>query len=279
MFNKHLRRRWIYPLLSLTLVFTIAFGQPLVSQAISLGDLIRGGIQIVQGVQLSRLSDSQEMDLGRQMNDELSSQGIRILRDSSLTQYVNQIGQRLVPYSDRPNLRYTFQVVDDKSINAFATTGGYVYVHRGLLAAADNEAQVASVLGHEMGHIGGRHLLTQLRKTAIQRGLLAAGGLDRSTAVNLGVQLAITLPNSRRDEYDADERGLRTMSRAGYAQSEMVAFMQKLLNSRSAPTFLSNHPATSDRIVRLKQLINASPTTGRAGLDTTTYRSETKSLR
>ncbi|NDJ18692.1 M48 family metalloprotease [Myxacorys almedinensis A] len=273
MFKQHLRHRWLYPILSLTLVFTIAFGQPLVAQAISWADLLRGGLQVIQGIQLTRLSDSQEVDLGRQMNAQLSSQGIRLLRDPSLNQYVNTIGQRLVRNSDRPNLPFTFQVVDNKSINAFATTGGYVYVHRGLMEAADNEAQLASVIGHEIGHITGGHLLAQMRKSAVQRGLLTAGGLNRSTAVNLGLQLAVNLPNNRNDEYDADRRGLTMISRAGYAQSEVVAFMQKLLSSRSSPAFLSNHPATSDRIVRLRQMIASTPARGSDGVNPTAYRS------
>lgn len=273
MITKSLRRRWFYPFLSLAIVVGICFGQPMASQAISWADLIRGGIQVIQGIQLSRLSDSQEADLGRQINDQLTSSQVRLLRDSDVQRYVNDIGQRLVPYSDRPNIRYTFQVVDDKSINAFATMGGFVYVHSGLVAAADNEAQLASVIGHEMGHIAGRHAIKQMRSAAIQQGLLAAGGLDRSTAVNLGVQLALRLPNSRQDEYDADQRGLRTISRAGYAQSAMVSFMQKLLQFSSPPTFLANHPATSDRIARLRQLIAQNPAPGRAGLDTTSYRS------
>ncbi|BAU14297.1 hypothetical protein LEP3755_48440 [Leptolyngbya sp. NIES-3755] len=272
MITKTLRRRWLYPVLSIVMVAGIAFGQPLVAQAISWGDLLRGGIQIIQGTQLSRLNDNQETDLGRQINAELTSSQVRIVRDPQLTAYVNEIGQRLAANSTRPNIRYTFQVVDQNSINAFATMGGFVYVHRGLLNAADNEAQVASVIGHEIGHIAGKHALKQMRQTAIQQGLLAAGGLDRSTAVNLGVQVALRLPNSRRDEYEADELGLRTMGRAGYAQSEAVAFMRKLLNSSSPPTFLANHPATSDRITRLQQLISQSPAPGRAGTDAASYR-------
>lgn len=274
MITKTLRRRWLYSILSIAVAAGICFGQPLIAQAINWTDLLRGGIQIIQGNQLSRLSDSQEVDLGRQINDEITSQQVRIVRDPALTAYVNEIGQRLVPYSDRPNIRYTFQVVDDKSINAFATMGGYVYVHRGLLTAADNEAQVASVIGHEMGHISAKHALKQMRQTAIQRGLLAAGGLDRSTIVNLGVQLALTLPNSRQDEYEADARGIRTIGRAGYAQSEAVTFMRKLLNSASPPTFLANHPATSDRIGRMQQLIQQNPGVGTAGLDRSSYRAK-----
>lgn len=274
MITRTLRRRWLYPILSIAMVAGICFGQTLIAQAINWTDLLRGGIQIIQGNQLARLSDSQEADLGRQINDQLTSREVRIVRDQALTAYVNEIGQRLAASSDRPNIRYTFQVVDDKGINAFATMGGYVYVNRGLLTAADNEAQVASVIGHEIGHIAGKHALKQMRQTAVQQGLLAAGGLDRSTAVNLGVQLALRLPNNRRDEYDADERGIRTLGRAGYAQSEAVAFMRKLLNSSSPPSFLANHPATSDRIARLQQLIQNSPNRGTAGLDTASYRAK-----
>ncbi|GAP96078.1 M48 family metallopeptidase [Leptolyngbya sp. NIES-2104] len=272
MITKTLRRRWLYPVLSIVMVAGIAFGQPLVAQAISWGDLIRGGIQIVQGIQLSRLNDAQETDLGRQINTQLTSREVRIVRDPALTAYVNEIGQRLAANSTRSNIQYTFQVVDQNSINAFATMGGFVYVHRGLLTAADNEAQVASVIGHEIGHIAGKHALKQMRQTAIQQGLLAAGGLDRSTAVNLGVQVALRLPNSRRDEYEADELGVRMLGRTGYAQSEAVAFMRKLLNSSSPPTFLANHPATSDRITRLNQLISQNPASGRAGTDSASYR-------
>ena len=272
MIRKSFRRRWVYPLLSLLMVVGISVGQPLASQAISIGDLIRGGIQIIQGVQLGNLSDQQEQELGAEIDRQLTSSQVRILRDSNLTAYVDSIGQRLARNSSRPNITYTFRVVDDNSINAFATMGGRVYVNRGLVRAADNEAQLASVIGHEIGHIAGRHAIRQMRSTAIQRGLLAAGGLDRSAAVNIGVELALRRPNSRRDEYEADDLGLRTLSRAGYAQSEMVAFMRKLLNSRSVPTFLATHPATSDRITRLNQMISANPSSGRDGLDASSYR-------
>ncbi|MFB2771184.1 M48 family metalloprotease [Pelatocladus sp. BLCC-F211] len=121
--------------------------------------------------------------------------------------------------------------------------GGYVYVTTGLLKAADNEAQLASVIAHEIGHIASRHAIEQMRETAIARGVATAAGLERSTAVQIGVDLALQRPNSREDEFEADRKGLRTLGRAGYAESAMIAFMQKLLQKRSLPTFLSTHPA------------------------------------
>ena len=121
-------RRWFYPLISLVVALSIWVGQPLASQAFSWADLLLRGIQVVQ---LSSLNDRQEVALGQQINAEITGSQVRLVRNSRITDYVNQVGQRLAAKSDRPNLRYTFQVVDADSINAFATMGGFVYVHRG----------------------------------------------------------------------------------------------------------------------------------------------------
>ncbi|BAY29214.1 peptidase M48 Ste24p [Nostoc carneum NIES-2107] len=268
------RRRWFYPLISVVVALSVCLTTPLPGRAFDLLPLLFQGVQIFQ---LSNISDRQEVDLGKQMNQELQGE-VRLYRNAAITRYVEQIGQRLVANSDRPNLPYTFQVVDDKAINAFATAGGYVYVHTGLLQAADNEAELASVIAHEMGHIGGKHLVKQMRQQALASGVATAAGLDRNTAVGLGVQLALNLPRSRQDEFDADKRGLRTLSRSGYAQSGMVSFMQKLLGKGSTPTFLSTHPATSDRINALKKAINAQPTDGRYGLDNAAYKANIRAL-
>jgi predicted Zn-dependent protease len=164
-------------------------------------------------------------------------------------------------------------VVEDNAINAFATTGGFIYVNTGLLKAADNEAELASVMAHEWGHISGKHLVKQMQQKALASGVATAAGLDRNNAVGIGVELALNRPRSRQDEFDADRRGLRALTRAGYAPSGMVSFMQKLLkNSGSVPTVLSTHPATSDRINALQAAINRQPSNGRDGLDAAAYR-------
>jgi beta-barrel assembly-enhancing protease len=272
-------RRWFYPFLSVTIALGIAIGQPAIVQAFSLQDLIRGGVQVIQGIQLSRMSDTQETELGQQINQQITNQQVKLLRDARVNEYVNQIGQRLAAQSARPNLRYTFQVVDDNAINAFATMGGFVYVHSGLLKAADNEAQLASVMGHEIGHITARHAIKQMAETFRNQGLLAAAGIDQSRIVNLGVQLAVRLPHSRRAEFEADQLGLTTLTKAGYAPSEMVAFMQKLVSARSVPTFLSTHPAAADRVVRLRQMVSSSAASGGDGLNGSAYKSRIQALR
>lgn len=267
-------RRWGYLSISIAIALLLTVGQPMVAQAISWGDLILRGIQVIQ---LSSLSDRQEVEIGQQINQQLTRGQVRILQNSQVNEYVNQIGQRLAASSTRPNIPYRFQVVDDRGVNAFATMGGFVYINRGLLTLASNEAELASVMAHEIGHIAGRHSVAQMRKMAVASGVVGAAGLDRNTAVNIGVELAFRRPNSRQDEYAADTMGLQTLAKTGYAQSAMVNFMSKLLQSRSVPTFLSTHPATPERIARLQQSISPASTYG-DGLDGVTYRSRLRSL-
>jgi beta-barrel assembly-enhancing protease len=269
------RRRWFYPLISVVVALSLCLTSPMPGRALDWAPLIFQGIQVLQ---LSNISERQEVDIGKQINEEILSGKVRLNRNSELNSYVSQIGRRLVPNSDRPNLPYTFQIVEDDAINAFATLGGFVYVHTGLLKTADNEAELASVMAHEIGHIGGRHLVKQMRQKAFASGLASAAGLDRNTAVAIGVDLALNRPRSRQDEFDADKRGLRTLTRTGYAQSAMISFMQKLLKKGSVPTFLSTHPGTGDRITALKSAINAQPSNGSEGLDNATYKARIRSL-
>ncbi|WP_193195735.1 M48 family metallopeptidase [Nostoc sp. MG11] len=268
------RRRWLYPLISVVVALSLCLSTPLPGRAIDLFPLLFQGVQVLQ---LSNISARQEADLGKQINQEIVG-SLRLYRNPEINRYVEQIGRRLAANSDRPNLSYTFQVVDDDAINAFATLGGYVYVHTGLLKAADNEAELASVIAHEIGHIGGKHLVNQMRQKAIASGVATAAGLNRNAAVGIGVDLALNRPRSRQDEFDADKRGLRTLTRSGYAQSAMVSFMQKLLTKGSVPTFLSTHPATSDRIDSLKRAINSQRSNGNYGLNNAAYKANIRSL-
>jgi beta-barrel assembly-enhancing protease len=268
------QRQCLYPLVSVSVALSICLSTSLPSKAIDLLPLLFQGVQVFN---LSRMSDSQEVNLGQQMNQELQ-QEVNISSNSQLNSYIDQIGSRLAANSDRPNLSYTFQVVEDPAVNAFATTGGFVYVNTGLIKAADNEAELASVLAHEMGHIEGKHLLKQMREKAAINGIASATGLSKSKAVGLGVQLALNLPHSRKDEYDADRRGLRTLTRTGYAPLAMVSFMKKLQGSSSLPTFLSTHPGASDRVVALQKQINNQPSYKNNGLDNTIYQSKMRAF-
>jgi predicted Zn-dependent protease len=273
--SRRSRRRWFYPLLSVAIAFSIFIGTPQAGQAIPLFDLIFRGVQVIQ---LSTVSDRQEVQIGQQINQQLVSSEIRLYQNPSITSYVNEIGQRLAAVSNRPDIPYTFQVVNDRNINAFATMGGFVYVNAGLVASADNEAQLASVMAHEIGHIASRHAIKQMRQVAVAQGVSAVAGINQNQAVQIGLELALRRPKSRQAEFEADQQGLVTLGRAGYAQSAMIAFMEKLLGSNSVPTFLSDHPATGDRIAALKQAINPQKANVGAGLDSQAYKTRIRSL-
>jgi len=263
------KRRWQYVILCGIIAVSIILTTAIRSQASWIDILIQG----VRVVQLSNISEANEVKLGKEINRTLVTQGqIKINRNEAVNRYINQIGDRLAASSDRPNLPYTFQIVDDNNVNAFATMGGFVYLHTGLLALADNEAELASVMGHEIGHITGRHALKQMRKQALTQGLLGAAGLDQNAAVQIGVELAVTRPNSREDELEADQLGLKNLENAGYATIGMINFMEKLLKAGgNVPEFLSTHPATSERVNALEGMINPNTARSGDGLNNTEY--------
>ncbi|MEO1402729.1 MAG: M48 family metallopeptidase [Cyanobacteria bacterium J06635_1] len=277
LFRNKLRRQILCGVVAFSVTLGLGLAAPQPSQA-GLFDLIFNSIQVLQ---ISNMSDQQEVDMGRRINQQLMNSGqFRVYNNAAVTDYVNEIGQRLVPHSDRSDIPYTFQVVEDDSINAFATMGGFVYVTTGLLQAADNEAEVAGVLGHEVGHIAEKHALDRMRDAAIAQGITGALGVNRDQLVNIGVQVALQLPASREDEYQADEHGFYTMGEAGYDQSAMASFMEKLVRRGSPPEFLSTHPDARNRVNGLQRLDDEeSIADATGGLDTSTYNTEISSLR
>lgn len=270
-------RRLLYGVITCFLTIVISLNNIQPSYGASWLELLIQGIQIVQ---ISNISNDQELQLGKDINQELVKSGrAKIYRNTSINSYINGIGQKLAKTSDRSDIPYVFQVVDDDSINAFATMGGYVYINTGLIASADNEAELASVIGHEIGHIAGRHGIEQMRSRAISQGLLSAAGIDRNNAIQIGVELAISRPNGRADELEADRFGLNNMIQANYAPSGILGFMQKLLSrGGSTPSFLSTHPATSERIRILRQNIDSQSANAGNGLDNAAYKNRIRSL-
>ena len=238
-------------------------------------DLILHGIRIVQ---ISNLSDQQEIELGQQVNQQIL-QSVHLYDNAGITQYVDEIGQRLALGIDRSQIPYTFQVVEDNQINAFATFGGFVYVYTGLLKAADNEAQLASVLAHEIGHVDRRHAIQQMQQVAISEGLLTAGGINQNAAIALGAELALHRPNSRAHELEADEAGLSLLTQAGYAPIAAVDFLEKLLaHPQNTPDFLSTHPHPEVRIQSLNEQLDPAMATIGGGLDNAAYRNRMQAL-
>ncbi|MEM1311157.1 MAG: M48 family metallopeptidase [Cyanobacteria bacterium P01_D01_bin.71] len=274
---RQLGKRWMYGAMALVVAAGLVVATPQPSKAdLNLFELIFNGIQYIQ---LSNLNDDQEVDLGRQTDQALRRQGVRIYnRDPELVNYVNAVGQRLAAVSDRNQIPYTFQVVDDNSINAFATSGGFVYINTGLLRAASTEAELAGVMSHEIGHIARRHSVNRMREITLANGIVGALGVSQDDLVNIGVQLALFLPNSRTAEYEADDQGYVTMGRAGYDQRGLISFMQKLEGS-GTPEFFSTHPDPGNRVNRLQEMYASSRNeTAVAGNNPEAYRSMISNL-
>jgi predicted Zn-dependent protease len=212
------------------------------------------------------VSDAEAEKIGEQVHVELEKQGVRYVRDSTVTTYVEALGQKIFDLArdDRPGVDYHVHVIDDpKSVNAFATPGGHIYIYSGLLLAAANEAELAGVLGHETGHVAGRH---------VERAMVNAYGLQALSALALGenpsaaAAIAASLTgtgllraHSRSEEIEADEYGARYLSRLGYDPHAMITFFQKLQQSEGrsprALGWLHTHPVTSERIENLQDYI------------------------
>jgi predicted Zn-dependent protease len=220
------------------------------------------------------ISDTQEAELGKQVKQELETkEKIKYVEDPAVVEYVNSVATPILQAAnrDRANVRWKVSVIDDpKTVNAFATPGGYLYVYTGLLLAADNEAELAGVLGHEAAHVTGRHSAQALMLQYGQAALVeAALGKNPGTAAQIASSLAgagTGLAFSRSNETEADELGAKYTSAAGYDPRGLVTFFQKLAASEGkVPGFmkwLSTHPASADRVSHLNSFIAKNGLTG-----------------
>jgi predicted Zn-dependent protease len=206
-----------------------------------------------------------EAELGRQAFRQILSQ-TPVADDPQLQAYVTQVGQSIVQASESPYGDWEFVMLEGEQPNAFALPGGYVGVYTGMLQVAANEAQLATVLGHEVGHVNARHgaerIVTEHFITLALRlaaAMLALGDvrIPPDLLVALGAsaaELGIVRPFSRAQELEADALGLEYMARVGYDPTEAVAFwrrMQQLAGDGGPPAFLATHPSSARRIEEL----------------------------
>jgi predicted Zn-dependent protease len=224
--------------------------------------------------QLSLVSEAQEIQMGREADQQVSA-SIGLYPEASLQTYVQRVGAGLAASSERPTLQWTFRVVDDPTVNAFAVPGGYIYVTRGLLAHLGSEAELASVVGHEIGHVTARHSISQMSKAQLLNVGLMVGMILRPQLQNLGglAQAGLELlflKYSRNDESQADDLGLRYLTRGGYDPRPMTQVFRTLERVSTVegegrvPAWLSTHPDPGDRGRRIATAIAALPA-GQAG--------------
>ena len=225
------------------------------------------------GIAKALVSDDQEAQLGAQVKQELDKQGTKYIQDPEIVNYVKGVAQKIFVSADkdRPGVKWQVFVIDDpKQVNAFATPGGYLYVYTGLLMAADNEAQLAGVWGHESGHVVARHSAQQMvNEMGMQTVIEVALGQNPNQLAQLASTLAAKgalLAYSREDETQADEYGARYSAQAGYDPHGIIQFFEKLKamegNQPAFAKYLSDHPATEDRITHLQQYIKEKGLTG-----------------
>jgi predicted Zn-dependent protease len=214
--------------------------------------------------QFMLLSESDEIQLGKISDAEIVKQ-YGVYPDVSLSEYITGIGMKMARLSHRPNLPYEFKVMDTPVINAFAIPGGYVYITRGILAYLNNEAELAGVMGHEIGHITARHSAEQYSKAELAQLGLGLGSVLSETfqkyagIAQFGVGM-LFLKFSRENESQSDELGVQYSTEAGYDATQMANFFRTL--DRMSPSgnrdglaeWFSTHPNPEGRAVTVEAL-------------------------
>ncbi len=226
--------------------------------------------------EFSLMSESQEIAIGRE-SDAQVRQEMGIYEDPDLQRYVSDIGMRLAALSERPNLPWQFTVVDVPAVNAFAIPGGFIYITRGILPFLANEAQLAGVLGHEIGHVTARHSAQQYSRAVGGTLGLAALGIFVPAARPFGqiseqALAVLFLKYGRDDELQADSLGARYAASGGWDPAGVPAFLSTLGrldqaagDRRGVPNWLSTHPEPLSRVDEVGPLV-AELKTGRTDL-------------
>lgn len=226
-------------------------------------DINKGSIQFY--------SVEREVAIGRQLAAEIDRSS-KLVDDPIITEYVNRVAQNLVLHSDS-KVPFTIKVLDSEDVNAFALPGGFLYINRGLLEAADNEAEVAGVIAHEIAHVAARHVMEQASKgelfNYLSIPLIFLGGIG-GYAIQQGIGLAVPLTFlkfSRGAEKEADRLGAQYMWASGYDPNALITFFEKLQakNKKKTGTLskvFSTHPLTGDRITQVRELIARFPERG-----------------
>lgn len=221
------------------------------------------------GQSLILIGTDTEVQMGRE-SDAAIRQEYPVLQDEAIAAYVQEIGEKVAAYSDRNDVEYRFTVLDSDVINAFAAPGGFIYITTGLLATAGDEAEVACVLSHEVGHVVGRHSVRQMQQTlgvqVVAQLVLGEDSDAWSQVAGLGAGL-FTMKNSRDHEFAADEFGVKYAVAAGYDPAGMVRFFQALVEQYGAGAegvagWMSTHPNTNERIDEAREEIELYDLTG-----------------
>ncbi|MGQ0642774.1 MAG: M48 family metalloprotease, partial [Gemmatimonadaceae bacterium] len=227
--------------------------------------------------ELSLISESQEIEMGRQASRQ-TLQSMPEIPEAAMKSLVSQMGLRIARASERPNLPWEFHTLDDPAVNAFALPGGFIFVSRGLLTHLNSEAELAQVVGHEIGHVTAKHSVSQLSKAQLATLGLGVGSIFSGTvrAVGSVLETGLTLAFlkfGRDDEIQADDLGFKYSLNQRYDVREAIDVYEMLqaIGSRSRaggklPEWQSTHPDPGNRLAQTRQRIAALPAASLTGL-------------
>ena len=216
--------------------------------------------------QFMLVSESEEIAMGREADGPIT-ESFGLYESEALRTMVADLGNDMASRSERPALPWSFKLVDDPMVNAFALPGGFIFITRGIMAALNSEAELAGVIGHEIGHVTARHSASQMSRQQFQQIGLGVGSILSSDVASVAGVLSaglglLNLRYSRGDESQSDELGVRYMSRAGYDPNALVGVFRTLAlaggGGGSVPGWATTHPDPVNREADIREIIAAS---------------------
>jgi beta-barrel assembly-enhancing protease len=227
-----------------------------------IGDAVKGvsgASKVAKGA--AGIGLKEELDIGGSLAVEIAAKKGGVLKDTALTKRVATIGKALALYSTRPEIPYTFAVLDNASINAFSAPGGYVFVTKGLVDSCSSDKQLAGILAHEIAHITRRHALKLVARNEGLKGMTelasVAGGGDISgydDLISKGIQSILNKGFDPATEFDADKHGTQLIYDTGFPPKTLRDYLTALKDDDEK--IFSTHPPTKHRVERLDEFIN-----------------------
>ena len=250
----------------------------LVGASTASGEQLPGGISKGLGIAKKandvrelRMTDAEEQELGKLVSDKIRTR-YGVVQDANVHRYVSLVGLALAQGSTRPNLPWTFIVLDTDGVNAFAAPGGYVHITRGALALLKNEAELAGVLGHEIIHITEKHTVRSIQKSqAVQMGAsetLAGNSALMQRVVTATYDNIVERGFGRAEENESDEQGIALANKTGYAPNGLIGFLTTLKDrnkeSKEKRGLFASHPEMQERLDRIGRQITSQKLTATA---------------